>query len=123
MIVVAGILMVTVSVFRGFLLEGGPFGVLVQPVEVLIICGATLGTLVYGRDGKGYADRDSLLRDNPLDPTNRRVSVIVKRRPQAGTLAAAPAPEGTPPATDGAERLRHILGAATSWAGRIGATV
>jgi hypothetical protein len=104
MIVVAGILMVTVSVFGGFLLEGGPAGVLVQPVEV-------------------HADRDSLLRDNPLDPTNRRVSVIVKRRPHAGTLAAAPAPEGTPPATDRAERLRHILGAATSWAGRIGAAV
>ena len=85
MIVVAGILMVTVSVFGGFLLEGGP-----------------------------YADRDSLLRNNPLDPTNRRVSVIMKRRPQAGTPAAAPAAAGTPPATDGAERLRQILGAATS---------
>ena len=46
MIVLVGILMVTVSVFGGFLLEGGPLAVLIQPVEVLIICGAALGTLI-----------------------------------------------------------------------------
>jgi chemotaxis protein MotA len=46
MIVVVGIVVVAASVFGGFLLEGGPFGVLVQPVEVLIICGAALGTLI-----------------------------------------------------------------------------
>jgi len=46
MIVLIGIVMVAVSVFGGFLLEGGPLAVLVQPVEVMIICGAALGTLI-----------------------------------------------------------------------------
>jgi len=57
----------------------------------------------------GYADRDPLVPDNPLDPTNRRVSVIVKRRvPAAATPTTAP-PAGAP-ARDGAERLRQLLG-------------
>jgi chemotaxis protein MotA len=46
MIVVAGIVVVMASVLGGFLLEGGPFGVLIQPVEFLIIGGAAIGTLV-----------------------------------------------------------------------------
>ena len=46
MIVVVGIVVVTVSVLGGFLLEGGPFAVLIQPVEFLIIGGAAIGTLV-----------------------------------------------------------------------------
>src|SRR6266496_647964 len=46
MIVVAGIIVVTASVLGGYLLEGGPVAVLVQPVEILIICGAAIGTLV-----------------------------------------------------------------------------
>lgn len=46
MIRVAGMGIVTVSVLGGYLLEGGPLSVLFQPVELLIIVGAALGTLV-----------------------------------------------------------------------------
>jgi chemotaxis protein MotB len=55
----------------------------------------------------GYADHQPLLASNPLDPTNRRVSVIVKRR-------AGSAPVSTPstsPQTPGAEGLRRVLDA------------
>jgi len=57
----------------------------------------------------GYADREPLVPDNPFDPTNRRVSVIVKRRvPAAATPTTAP--PAAPPTRDGAERLRQLLG-------------
>jgi chemotaxis protein MotA len=41
-----GIVVVTVSVFVGFVLEGGPLLVLLQPAEFLIIGGAALGGLL-----------------------------------------------------------------------------
>ena len=62
----------------------------------------------------GYADREPLVRDNPLDPTNRRVSVIVKRRAPAATPTTTPAPAATSPGRDGADRLRRLLGHAPS---------
>jgi chemotaxis protein MotA len=43
-----GLIVVTASVFVGFLLEGGPLAVLIQPAELLIIVGAALGTLLIG---------------------------------------------------------------------------
>src|SRR4029453_11782656 len=36
------------SVLGGFVIEGGAVGILVQPVEFLIICGAALGALIIG---------------------------------------------------------------------------
>jgi chemotaxis protein MotB len=39
----------------------------------------------------GFADNDLLLRDRPLDAQNRRVSIVVARRPVAGETDAAPA--------------------------------
>jgi chemotaxis protein MotA len=48
MIAVAGIVVVIVSVLGGFVLEGGPVGILIQPVELLIIGGAAAGTLIIG---------------------------------------------------------------------------
>lgn len=46
MIRVAGMGIVTISVLGGYVLEGGPLSVLFQPVELLIIVGAAIGTLV-----------------------------------------------------------------------------
>jgi chemotaxis protein MotA len=46
MLVIVGMLIVAGSVVGGYLLEGGPLAVLIQPIEVLIIVGAAVGTLV-----------------------------------------------------------------------------
>jgi len=45
MLALIGLVVVTVSVFVGFMLEGGPLLVLFQPAEFLIIGGAAAGTL------------------------------------------------------------------------------
>lgn len=46
MLVIVGSIIVCICVFGGFLLEGGNLGVLVQPIELLIIGGAALGSMV-----------------------------------------------------------------------------
>lgn len=46
MLVIVGGLVVFFSVFGGFALEGGNLGVLFQPIELLIICGAAGGSLL-----------------------------------------------------------------------------
>lgn len=46
MLVILGALIVCVAVFGGFLLEGGSMHVLFQPIELLIIGGAALGSLI-----------------------------------------------------------------------------
>lgn len=46
MLVIVGAIIVAVSVFGGFLLEGGHGEVLFQPIELLIIGGAGIGSLV-----------------------------------------------------------------------------
>ena len=43
---IIGYLIVTASVVGGYLLEGGKLGVLLQPVELLIIFGAAIGSLI-----------------------------------------------------------------------------
>jgi chemotaxis protein MotA len=48
MLVIVGFLVVVISVFGGYLLEGGHISVLVQPIELLIIGGAALGGLLIG---------------------------------------------------------------------------
>lgn len=55
MIAIAGIIVVLASVCLGYALEGGAFGVLIQPSEWLIIGGAALGSLLIG------STRNSLL--------------------------------------------------------------
>ncbi len=52
MLVIIGFVIVLVSVFGGYALQGGHFGVLYQPLEVLIIVGAAVGAFVAGNDGK-----------------------------------------------------------------------
>lgn len=48
MLVPVGVLVVTLSIFVGFALAGGPLLVLLQPTEFLIIGGAAAGTLLIG---------------------------------------------------------------------------
>jgi chemotaxis protein MotA len=51
-LVIVGYLVVLGSVFGGYALMGGHFGVLYQPFEFLIIGGAALGAFVVGNDSK-----------------------------------------------------------------------
>jgi len=48
MFAVIGYAIVFGAIIGGFLLEGGPLGILIQPVELLIIGGAAIGALVVG---------------------------------------------------------------------------
>ena len=50
MLVIVGYLVVLGSVFGGYALMGGHFGVLYQPLEVLIIGGAAIGAFIAGND-------------------------------------------------------------------------
>lgn len=50
MLVILGYLVVVGSVFGGFALMGGHFGVLYQPLEVLMIGGAALGAFIAAND-------------------------------------------------------------------------
>ena len=52
MLVILGYVVVLGSVFGGYALMGGHFGVLYQPLEVLIIGGAAVGAFIAGNDGK-----------------------------------------------------------------------
>ena len=46
MFVIIGAVVVLVGVVGGFLIEGGPAGVLIQPIEFMIILGAAIGSLM-----------------------------------------------------------------------------
>jgi chemotaxis protein MotA len=46
MLTIVGVVVVCVCVFGGYLLEGGEMGVLVQPIELLIIGGAAAGSIL-----------------------------------------------------------------------------
>src|ERR1051325_825139 len=48
MLVIVGLTVVTLSVFVGFILAGGPILVMLQPIELMIIGGAAIGTLLIG---------------------------------------------------------------------------
>jgi chemotaxis protein MotA len=52
MLLVLGYVVVAGAVFGGYALMGGAFGVLFQPVELLMIGGAALGTFLAGNNGK-----------------------------------------------------------------------
>ncbi|MGZ8197091.1 MAG: flagellar motor stator protein MotA [Burkholderiales bacterium] len=52
MLVIAGYLVVIISVFGGFALAGGHLGALFQPVELLIIAGAGVGAFFVGNSSK-----------------------------------------------------------------------
>ena len=52
MLVIVGYVVVLASVFGGYALMGGHFGVLYQPLEVLIIGGAAVGAFISGNDSK-----------------------------------------------------------------------
>src|SRR5665213_3576964 len=46
MFAIIGIVIVFAAIMGGFLMEGGPVGVLLQPAELIIIGGAAIGTLL-----------------------------------------------------------------------------
>lgn len=50
MLVLVGYLVVAGSVFGGYALMGGSFGVLYQPLELLIIGGAAVGAFIAAND-------------------------------------------------------------------------
>ena len=52
MLVILGYAVVLGSVFGGYALMGGHFGVLYQPLELLIIGGSAVGAFIAGNDGK-----------------------------------------------------------------------
>ncbi|QIB64306.1 flagellar motor stator protein MotA [Kineobactrum salinum] len=52
MLIPLGFLIVAVSVFGGFVLAGGSLGPLVQPTEIVMICGAALGAFIASNNGK-----------------------------------------------------------------------
>lgn len=52
MLVIVGYVIVLLSVFGGYVMMGGHLGVLYQPLELLIIGGAAVGSFVAGNDSK-----------------------------------------------------------------------
>jgi chemotaxis protein MotA len=48
MLVIIGLVVVTISVFVGFVLAGGPILLILQPVELMMIGGSAAGTLLIG---------------------------------------------------------------------------
>lgn len=52
MTTIVGLLVVFGAVLGGYAMAGGPFGVLVQPSEMVVIVGAVVGTLVISAPGK-----------------------------------------------------------------------
>ena len=55
MIVMIGLLVVIASVCLGYLMEGGVFGVLMQPAEWVIIIGAALGAMLVGSTRNSFS--------------------------------------------------------------------
>ena len=51
MMTIVGVLIVLASVIGGFLEAGGNLGVLVEPAEIIIIAGASIGALVIASPG------------------------------------------------------------------------
>ena len=52
MFIVIGYLLVVGAVLGGYAMEGGAFGVLLQPIELMIIAGAAVGAFVTGNSTK-----------------------------------------------------------------------
>lgn len=52
MLILIGFIIVALSVFGGFFLSGGHLGPLYQPMEILIIVGAAVGSFIAGNNGK-----------------------------------------------------------------------
>jgi chemotaxis protein MotA len=52
MFIIVGYVLVVAAVLGGYALEGGAFGVLLQPIELMIIAGAAVGAFVTGNSTK-----------------------------------------------------------------------
>ena len=90
MLVLIGLGVVTVSVFAGFALEGGPLLLLVQPVELMIIAGSAAGVLLISttptvlrqliRQVKGSMRPSPLSRELYLDLLQLLYELLVKAK-------------------------------------------
>lgn len=69
MLIPLGFVIVAFSVFGGFLMAGGNLGPLVQPTEILMICGSALGAFIAANNGK--AIRATLNTTSKLKRTTR----------------------------------------------------
>lgn len=69
MLIPIGFLIVTFSVFGGFMLAGGALGPLYQPTEILMICGAAVGAFIAANNGK--AIKATLRTTSKLKRTTR----------------------------------------------------
>ncbi len=99
MFAIVGILLVFGAVVGGFLMGKGHIEVLIQPAEMLIIVGASYSNWelsadransarrLLQQDGvhsnqvtqvRGFADQLPRVKNNPTDPSNRRVTILVK---------------------------------------------
>ena len=72
MLVVVGLVVVTVSVLGGFMLEGGPLALLFQPVEWLIIGGTAAGTVIISTPRHYLGQLATSLRNMVMGATARR---------------------------------------------------
>ena len=74
-------IVVTAGVIGGFVMEGGHLMVLFQPAEFVIIGGAAMGEAGLSpghvREVRGYAANRPRFPENPGDPRNRRISILV----------------------------------------------
>ncbi|MEM8537135.1 MAG: motility-associated protein, partial [Pseudomonadota bacterium] len=55
MIGIIGIVVVLVTVFGGYMLAGGKFGIIIAalPFEMIMICGAAIGAFLISNDNSG----------------------------------------------------------------------
>ena len=51
MTTIVGLLVVFGAVLGGYAMAGGPFGVLIQPNEIVVIAGAAIGTVIISSPG------------------------------------------------------------------------
>jgi len=77
-----GILIVLGCVFGGFMLHGGSFGVIWQPVELLIIVGAGVGSLVLGNPRHVLSEmllqlRKVMMRRRPGEEFQRQLLLLM----------------------------------------------
>ncbi|HSI60750.1 MAG TPA: flagellar motor stator protein MotA [Ideonella sp.] len=111
-----GIVIILVCVFGGFMLHGGRFSVIWEPVELLIIVGAGVGAIVLGNPKHVLAEmmlqlRKALLRKKPGGDFQRQLLLLMYELLQtaAGGLKALDAHVEAPHESELFKRYPLIL--------------